>query len=41
MDKNVITRIETRKRHVTDLDLKALTRVLGVSYDALIDGIES
>lgn len=38
MDKNVITRIETNKRYVTDLELKALSEVFQVSYDYLIDG---
>lgn len=41
MDKNVITRIETNKRYVTDLELKALTEVFGVSYGSLIDGEET
>lgn len=41
MDKNVITRIETNKRYVTDLELKALTEVFGVSYRSLIDGEET
>lgn len=40
MDKNVITRIETNKRYVTDLELKALTEIFHVSYDFLIDGCE-
>ena len=40
MDKNVITRIETNKRYVTDLELKALTEIFNVSYDYLIDGKE-
>ena len=40
MDKNVITRIETNKRYVTDLELKALSEVLGVNYEYLIDGKE-
>ncbi len=40
MDKNVITRIETNKRYVTDLELKALTGIFHVSYDYLIDGRE-
>lgn len=40
MDKNVITRIETNKRYVTDIELQALCRVLKVSYDYLIDGTE-
>lgn len=40
MDKNVITRIETNKRYVTDLELKALKEIFHVSYDYLIDGTE-
>lgn len=40
MDKNVITRIETNKRYVTDIELKALTEIFQVSYDYLIDGKE-
>ena len=32
MDKNVITRIETNKRYVTDIELKALTEIFDVSY---------
>ncbi|MDE6640431.1 MAG: helix-turn-helix transcriptional regulator [Acetatifactor sp.] len=40
MDKNVITRIETNKRYVTDIELQALSEVLGVSYAFLIDGKE-
>ena len=38
MDKNVITRIETNKRYVTDLELKALTEIFEISYEELIDG---
>ena len=38
MDKNVITRIETNKRYVTDIELKAFCEVLDVTYDELIDG---
>lgn len=38
MDKNVITRIETNKRYVTDIELKALSEVFQVTYAALIDG---
>ena len=38
MDKNVITRIETNKRYVTDLELKVLTEIFQVTYDYLIDG---
>ena len=32
MDKNVITRIETNKRYVTDLELKAFSEIFHVSY---------
>ncbi len=38
MDKNVITRIETNKRFVTDLELKAFSEIFHVSYEYLIDG---
>lgn len=41
IDKNVITRIETNKRYVTDIELKALCEVLDVTYDELIDGRKS
>lgn len=40
MDKNVITRIETNKRYVTDLELQAIVKIFHVSYDYLIDGTE-
>lgn len=40
IDKNVITRIETNKRYVTDIELKALSELFHVSYDYLIDGNE-
>lgn len=40
MDKNVITRIETNKRYVTDIELKALAKVFTVSYQYLIDGTQ-
>ena len=38
IDKNVITRIETNKRYVTDIELKALTEIFDVSYEYLIEG---
>lgn len=38
MDKNVITRIETNKRYVSDLELKAIAEIFQVSYVYLIDG---
>ena len=34
----LLTRIETNKRYVTDIELKALCEVLEVTYDELIDG---
>ncbi|MBR7164283.1 MAG: helix-turn-helix transcriptional regulator [Clostridia bacterium] len=40
MDKNVITRIETNQRYVTDFELQALKDIFQVSYDYLIDGVE-
>ncbi len=39
MDKNVITRIETDKRYVTDFELQALKEIFNISYDYLIDGV--
>ncbi len=38
--KNVVTRIETQKRYVNDIELKALTEIFHVSYDYLIEGKE-
>ena len=38
MDKNVITRIETNKRYVTDIEILALARIFGVTCDYLIEG---
>lgn len=38
MDKNVITRIETNKRYVTDIEIRALAHIFGVSCDYLIEG---
>lgn len=40
MDKNVITRIETNKRYVTDIEIKALAEIFQVSYDYLLEGKE-
>lgn len=40
IDKNVITRIETNKRYVTDLEIKAFSQVFQVTYEFLIDGEE-
>lgn len=38
IDKNVITRIETNKRYVTDIELQAFCKVFNVTYDYLIEG---
>lgn len=40
MDKNVITRIETNKRYVADIELRALAQIFQVSYEYLLDGEE-
>ena len=40
MDKNVITRIETNERFVTDLEIKAIAEIFQVSYEYLLDGKE-
>lgn len=40
IDKNVITRIETNKRYVTDIEIKAFSEIFQVSYKYLIDGNE-
>ena len=39
IDKNVITRIETNKRYVTDIELQAFSEIFGVTCDYLIKGI--
>lgn len=36
MDKNVITRIETNQRYVTDIELQALVQILDVTYEELL-----
>lgn len=35
MDKNVITRIETQKRYVTDIEIQKLREVFGVTFEEL------
>ena len=35
MDRNVITRIETQKRYVTDIELKKLCQVLDTTFEEL------
>lgn len=37
IDKNAIQRIESGQRFVTDIELKALAKVLGVAYSDLLD----
>lgn len=37
IDKNAVPRIESGKRFVTDIELKAIAEVLGVSYQDLLD----
>ena len=36
LDKNAVQRIESGERFVTDIELKVLSRVLGVSADELL-----
>lgn len=36
MDKNVITRIETQKRYVTDIEIQKLCEIFNVSFEELI-----
>lgn len=36
IDKNAIQRIESGQRFVTDIELKALAKVLGVTYEDLL-----
>ena len=36
VDKNVITRIETNKRYVTDIELKALCNAFNINIQELI-----
>ncbi|MBP3197133.1 MAG: helix-turn-helix transcriptional regulator [Butyrivibrio sp.] len=35
MDRNVITRIETQKRYVTDIELQKLCQVLNTTFEEL------
>ena len=37
IDKNAVQRIESGKRFVTDIELKVIASVLGVSYQELLD----
>jgi len=40
VDKNAIQRIEAGKRFVTDIELRYFSRVLNVSYDALLENAD-
>ena len=37
VDKNVITRIETQKRYVTDIEIQKICEFFNVSFEELID----
>lgn len=37
LDKNAIQRIESGERFVTDIELKVISEVLGVSYEELLN----
>jgi len=37
VDKNAIQKIESGQRFVTDIELKVIAKVLGVSYSDLLD----
>lgn len=36
MDKNVITRIETQKRYVTDIEIQKLCEIFNITFEELI-----
>ncbi len=36
VDKNAVQRIECGKRFVTDIEIKAFSRVLGLTFDELL-----
>lgn len=40
LDKNAIQRMEAGKRFITDIELVYLTKVLHVSYEDLLNGID-
>ena len=39
IDKNAIQRMESGKRFITDIELKALAKVLNVTYAELLDSV--
>ena len=40
MDKNVTNRIETNRRYVTDIEIRALAHIFDVTCDYQIEGKE-
>ena len=40
LDKNAVQRIESGQRFVTDIELRVIARVLGVSYDDLLENAD-
>lgn len=36
IDKNVITRIETQQRYVTDIELQALCQLFNISFEDFV-----
>lgn len=36
IDKNVITRIETQKRYVTDIEIQAICQIFNITFEELI-----
>ena len=41
IDKNAIQRIECGKRFVTDIEISAFAKIFSVSYETLLDNIDS
>lgn len=39
VDKNLITRIETNSRYVSDFEIKTFSEFFGISYSYLLDGV--
>ncbi len=39
VDKNLITRIESNNRYVSDFEIKIFSEFFGISYSYLLDGI--
>lgn len=41
MDKSTITRIENNNRYVSDFELKAFAELFQVTYEYLLDGVQT